>query len=239
MEAVMQLANSPVLWMLALASISIVLWQTWLYYKMAGDYVRHTHVLTREEIRTSMKVGIISTVGPAVAVFTVAVVLIGLVGGPITLSRIGVIGSAAFESLAASAGSGGTVGTPDFTFSLLATASWVMAIGGSGWLVTTFFLTKGLDATQEKMKASNPAMIRLVGSIAPFMVFFVMGYGECMKKINAPAPSFGVLGALIAGAVTMYGVNRIGASDQRLNWLREWSMGFAVIVSMITGTLID
>jgi fructose-specific phosphotransferase system IIC component len=48
-----------------------------------------------------------------------------------------------------------------------------------------------------------------------------------------------VLGALIAGAVTMYGVNRIGASNQRLNWLREWSMGFAVIVSMIIGTLID
>jgi hypothetical protein len=239
MEAVMQVANSPVLWILALASISIVLWQTWLYFKMAGDYVKHTHVITSEEIRTSMKVGVISTVGPAVAVFTVAVVLIGLIGGPITLSRIGVIGSAAFESLASSAGSGGTVGTPDFTFSLLATASWVMAIGGSGWMITTFFLTKGLDATQEKMKSSNPEMIRLVGSIAPFMVFFVMGYGECMKKIKAPAPSFGVLAALIAGAVTMYGVNKIGASSQRLNWLREWSMGFAVIAAMIIGTLID
>jgi hypothetical protein len=239
MDAVMQLANSPVLWILAFASISIVLWQTWLYYKMAGEYVKKTNVITRDEIRTSMKVGVISTVGPAVAVFTVAVVLIGLVGGPITLSRIGVIGSAAFESLTSSAGSGGTVGTPDFTFSLFATASWVMAIGGSGWLITTFFLTKGLDATQEKMKASNPEMIRLVGSIAPFMVFFVMGYGECIKKIKAPVPSFGVLAALITGAVTMYVVNRIGGSSKNLNWLREWSMGFAVIAAMIIGTLVD
>jgi hypothetical protein len=239
MEAIMQIANSPMLWIFAMGSISIVLWQTWIFYKITREYVEYTHVITPDEIRTSMKVGVISTVGPAVAVVTVAVVLIGLVGGPITLSRIGVIGSAAFESLASSAGSGGTVGTPDFTFSLLATASWVMAIGGSGWLITTFFMTKGLDEAQEKMKASNPAMIRLVGSIAPFMVFFVMGYGECIKKIMAPVPGFGVLGALIAGAVTMYGVNRIGASQPRLNWLREWSMGFAVIASMIIGSLID
>jgi hypothetical protein len=239
MEAVMQLANSPALWMLALASICIVLWQTWLYFKMAKDYVGDTGVMTQEEIKLSLKVGVICTVGPAIAVFTVAVVLIGLIGGPITLSRIGVIGSAAFESLTSSAGSGGTVGTPDFTFTMLATASWVMALGGSGWLITTFFLTKGLDKTQEKMKKSNPKMIPMVGSIAPFMVFFVMGYGEAMKKIKAETPTLGVLAALIAGAISMYGFNRLAHVSSKYNWLREWSMGFAIIIAMIVGTIVN
>jgi hypothetical protein len=239
MEAVMQLANSPVLWMLALASIFIVLWQTWLYYKMARDYVDETQVMTQEEIRKALKVGVIGTVGPAFAVFTVAVVLIGLIGGPITLSRIGVIGSAAFESLTSSAGSGGTVGTADFTFSMLTTAAWVMALGGSGWLITTFFLTKGLDKTQERMKKTNPKMIALVGSITPFMVFFVMGYGEAMKKITAKTPSYGVLAAAVIGALTMYIFNRIAGLDSRYNWLREWSMGFAIIAAMIVGVIID
>jgi hypothetical protein len=225
--------------MLALASICIVFWQTWLYYKMAKDYVRDTGVMTQEEIRKSLKVGVICTVGPAVAVFTVAVVLIGLIGGPITLSRIGVIGSAAFESLASSAGSGGTVGTQDFTFSMLTTASWVMALGGSGWLVTTFFLTKGLDKTQEKMKKANPKMIGMVGSIAPFMVFFVMGYGEAMKKINAETATYGTLAAVVVGAVAMYGFNRLAHVNSKYNWLREWSMGFAIIFSMIVGTIVD
>jgi len=239
MEAVMQLANSPMLWILAIASIAIVLWQTWLFYKMAKDYVRDTGVMTPEEIRKSLKVGVIGTVGPAVAVFTVAVVLIGLIGGPITLSRIGVIGSAAFESLSSSAGSGGTVGTPDFTYTMLATASWVMAIGGSGWLLTTFFMTKGLDTTQEKLKKANPKMIGLVGSITPFMVFFVMGYGEAMKKINAKTPTYGVLAAVIVGAIAMYGFNHLAKMNSRYNWLREWAMGFAIIIAMIVGTLID
>lgn len=239
MEEVMQLANSPVLWMLALASICIVLWQTWLYYNMAKDYVKDTGVMTQEEVHKALKVGVIGTVGPAFAVFTVAVVLIGLIGGPITLSRIGVIGSAAFEGLTSSAGSGGTVGTPDFTFSMLATASWVMALGGSGWLIATFFLTKSLDKTQEKMKKTNPKMIGLVGSITPFMVFFVMGYGEAMKKITAKTPTYGVLAAVVVGAFTMYIFNRIAGMDSKYNWLREWSMGFAIIAAMIVGIIID
>ncbi|MFV0436374.1 MAG: DUF5058 family protein [Desulfopila sp.] len=239
MEAVMQLANSPILWLLALACICIVLWQTWLYYRMAREYVRETGVLTPAEVRKALKVGVIGTVGPAFAVFTVAVVLIGLVGGPITLARIGVIGSAAFESLASSAGSAGTVGTSDFTFTMLATASWVMALGGSGWLVTTFFLTRGLDKAQERMKKTNPKMIALVGSITPFMAFFVMGYGLAIEKVAASTPAYGVLAATIVGAIAMYLFNRIAGRGSRYAWLREWSMGFAIIAAMIVGTIID
>lgn len=239
MEAVMKLANSPMMWILAFANVSVVVWQTWLYFKMAKDYVRDTEVMTHEEVKKALKIGVIGTIGPAVAVFTVAVVLIGLVGGPQTLARVGVIGSAAFESLTASAGSGGTIGKPDFTFSLLATATWVMALGGSGWLIATFFLTKGLDRTQEKMKKANPKLIALVGSITPFMVFFVMGYGEAMKKIGDKTPTYGVLAAVIAGAIATYGFNRLAKVSSSYNWLREWSMGFAIIIAMLAGTIID
>lgn len=239
MEAVMNLANQPMMWVLSFVSIGVVVWQSWLYYKMAKDYVDKTGVMTAEEIHKSLKIGVIGTIGPAIAVFTVAVVLIGLVGGPITLSRVGVIGSAAFESLTAAAGSGGKAGKPDYTFTLLATASWVMALGGSGWLVSTFFLTKGLDTTQEKMKKSNPRMIALVGSITPFMVFFVMGYQEAMKKIGDKTPTYGVLAAVVAGAISMYGFNSLAKVKSSYNWLREWAMGFAIIVAMIVGTIVD
>ena len=239
MEQVMAIANSPMLWILSLASISMVLWQTWLYYKIAKNYVRDTDVMTQEEINKCLTIGVISTIGPAVAVFTVAVVLIGLVGGPQTLARIGVIGSAAFESLAASAGSGGSVGTEEFTISLFTTATWVMAIGGSGWLVSTFFLTKSLDNAQEKMKQSNPAIIAFVGSMAPFMVFSVMGYGEVMKDISAETPSYGTLAALVAGAVTMLILNKIGHTKKGYRWLLEWAMGIAIIVAMIAGVIAD
>ena len=124
MESTMELANSPVMWILATLIVSVVIFQTIVFYKLAKNYVKDTNILTDKEIKIALKVGAVGTIGPAVAVFTVAVVLIGLIGGPITLSRVGVIGSAAFESLAASVGSAGTAGTLDFTPSMLATASW-------------------------------------------------------------------------------------------------------------------
>lgn len=237
MEQTMKLANSPILWILALASVSIVLWQTWIFFMMAKKYVRDTNILSKEEMNKAMKVGIISTIGPAVAIFTIAVVLIGLVGGPITLSRIGVIGSAAFESLSASAGSGNTVGTANFTETMLTTASWVMAVGGSGWLLVTFFLTKSLDMTKEKMKSANPALLAMIGSITPFMVFSVMGYDQVVKKLSAATPNYGTLAALVTGAVTMFIMNKLGQTEKG-KWLLEWGMGFAIIAAMIAGSLV-
>lgn len=237
MNMVLQLANTPILWILAFCSIFIVLWQTWVYYKVANHYVKSTQIMTKEEIHKALKIGVISTIGPAVAVFTVAVVLIGLVGGPLTLSRVGVIGSAAFESLSASAGSGNTVGTDQFTANLLTTAAWVMAVGGSGWLVVTFFITKSLDETQEKIKKSNPKMLALIGSITPFMVFAVMGYGQVEPKLTADNPTYGAAAALVAGAVVMLILTKMGQKKANLRWLLEWAMGFAIIAAMIAGVI--
>ncbi len=233
----MQMANSPVMWVLSIIIVSLVVVQSLIYYGMAKKYVKDTGVLTNEEVKKAMKIGSISTIGPAVAVFTVAVVLIGLIGGPITLSRVGVIGSAAFESLTASAGSGGTLGTENFTNSLLATASWVMTLGGAGWLVTTLLLTKGLDTTQKKLKSSNPVTIALVGSITPFMVFFVYALQDSLKVIQAENPSYGVPAAVITGAVSMFVLGRIARSGEKQAWLKDWAMGFAIILAMIVGSL--
>ncbi len=35
MEETLQIASSPVVWVLALSSIAVVLLQTWIYYRMA------------------------------------------------------------------------------------------------------------------------------------------------------------------------------------------------------------
>ena len=67
----------------------------------------------------------------------------------------------------------------------------------------------------------------------------MMTTGEAMKKINAETPTFGVLAALIAGAISIYGFNRLAHVSSKYNWLREWSMGFAIIIAMIVGTIVD
>lgn len=123
MEETLALANSPMMWILALSIIGVVVVQLIIFYRLARTMVKETNILTGHEVRSSFKVGAVSTIGPAMAVFAIAVALIAQVGGPITLSRVGVIGSAVFEMIAARIGSGGTVGTPEFTESMLASAS--------------------------------------------------------------------------------------------------------------------
>lgn len=244
MNETLAVANGPIPWILALAMISLVLVQTGLYVGLARRYVKDTGVLTKQEMSKAVKVGTIGTIGPAVAVFTVAVVLIGLIGGPVTLSRIGVIGSAAFESLTAAEGSGRTLGTGDFTLTLLATATWVMAFGGSGWLISTFLLTKPLDVAQERFKKTNPAMIGLIGAMAPFMVFFVMGYTESMNKIRGnPAEgipgTYGSLVSVIVGAVSMWAFIKLAHVSPKWAWVGEWAIGFAIILAIFAGVAVD
>lgn len=240
MTETLQIATSPIVWGLAVALIGLVLVQTWLFVRMANTYVRDTGVITRAEKVKALRVGTIATVGPAVAVFTVAIVLIGLIGGPITLSRIGIIGSAAFEGLTANAGSGDTLGTPTFTPTLLATAAWVMAFGGAGWLISTILLTKPLDTAQEKFQRTNPALIGLVGAMAPFMVFFVMGYEQSRNGIIAEeGANYGPLAAVVVGAVAMWGFIRVARTAPRWAWLGEWAIGFAIILAIAAGVIAE
>lgn len=239
MSETLKLATNPVVWAISLLMITLVLVQTGMFVGMAQKYVKDTGVLTKAEVGKALRVGTIATVGPAIAVFTVAIVLIGLIGGPITLSRVGIIGSAAFESLTANAGSGNTLGKPEFTPTLLATATWVMAIGGAGWLISTLLMTKPLDSAQEKFKMSNPRLIALVGAMAPFMVFFVMGYEQAAKGIAAKGgPDFGPLAAVVVGAAGMWFFSRLAKANPKLGWMGEWAIGFALILAIFAGVIV-
>lgn len=240
MTETMTLATSPVVWGIALGLIGLVLVQTVMFVMMANRYVKDTGVLTGRERAKALRVGTIATIGPAIAVFTIAIVLIGLIGGPITLSRVGIIGSAAFEGLTANAGSGDTLGTLEFTPTLLATATWVMSFGGAGWLISTILLTKPLDTAQEKFQQTNPALIGLVGAMAPFMVFFVMGYEQSMGGITAEGgANWGPLAAVVVGALGMWAFVRLAHRGPGWAWLGEWAIGFALVLAILAGVVAE
>ncbi|MGW8161728.1 MAG: DUF5058 family protein [Desulfobulbales bacterium] len=235
MEQTLVVANSSMMWILALALIGVVLLQVAIFFRIAWSYVKETQALSAHEINASFKVGAVSTLGPAMAVFAIAVALIAQIGGPITLSRVGVIGSAAYEFIAARIGSGGTVGTPEFTGSMLAAASWVMTLGGSGWLLVTLFTTKRLDTLQENANKMNPLIVAYMASFTPFIIFLTLTYKEVDKGMKAGSSA--QLVAVVTGGIVMWAVHFFAAKNEKLKWLREWAMGFAVVGAMITGSI--
>lgn len=239
MKETMNIANNPVMWFLAIVIVANVIIQSLIFYRLATKHVKNTNLLKPEQVKKAFKIGIIGTIGPAFAVFAVAVALIAQIGGPITLARIGIIGSAAFEMISAQIGSAGTAGTPDFTPAMLSSAAWVMTLGGAGWLIVVFFATKHIDSLQEKIKKTNPLTIAYMSVFAPFIIFFTLGYREVVNKgILKETIDLAPLAALIAGALSVVIVNKIVEKDSTKKWLKDWAMGFAVIAAMVVGTIV-
>lgn len=240
MNETMQIANSPVMWVLSILIVAIVVFQSIIFYRLAAKRVKTTGLLKQEQVKKALKIGVIGTIGPAFAVFAVAVALIAQVGGPLTFARVGIIGSAAFEIIAAQIGSGGTVGTAEFLPNMLSAAAWVMTLGGGGWLVVVFFATKHIDSLQEKFKKANPLTIAYMSVFAPFIIFFSLAYGEVINKgLLKETVDLAPLLALIAGGLSVVIINKIVEKDSSKKWLKEWAMGFSVIVAMVVGTLVS
>lgn len=235
MKDTLNLANNKFMWILAIVLIIIVILQTFIFYIITRKYVKKIHIISDKYIKKSLKIGFISSIGPAMAVFAIAVALIAQIGGPITLARVGVIGSASFEMISAKIGSGGTIGSELFTPKMLSTAAWVMVFGGSGWLLMALFATKHIDSINSKIKERNPLSISYMSTFAPFVLFFTLFYNEVSSNIYKG--SFKQLAAGITGALVIIIINTIVKKYKHLKWLKEWSMGFAVIFAMIIGSL--
>ena len=160
-----------------------------------------------------------------------------MVGGPVTLMRVGVIGSAVFEFVAADQGAramGAELGTDSYTLQAFTASVWVMTLGGMGWLLTTFFMTKSLDRAQDRMAVSNPTLIRAIGTATPIAIFFLLGANAAVDKtwltnITIAADD---LAAVATAAIAMVVLN---AAGKHRAWLREWSVGFALIAGLIAG----
>ncbi len=57
-----------------------------------------------------------------------------------------------------------------------------MTLGGMGWLVSTFLMTKSLDRTRDKLSVGNPQLIRALGTATPVAIFLMLGLGAAVAK---------------------------------------------------------
>ncbi|TPE51889.1 DUF5058 family protein [Amaricoccus solimangrovi] len=241
MDQVLRIANSPVLWLLATLIVGVVVAQALLYLRMTLSFSDRFRILTGEERRIVFKTATINSIGPAIAVFFVAVSLVAMVGSPVTLMRVGVIGSAIFEFVAADQGAraaGAQLGTDSFTLQAFTAAVWVMTLGGMGWLLSTFFMTKTLDRAQEKLSVSNPALIRAMGTATPVAIFFILGANAAVDKqwLSDITVAMDDLAAVAVSALCMVALHFAGRGRP---WLREWSVGLSLVAGLAAGYLVS
>lgn len=234
MEQVLKVANSFPIWIIAALVIGIVIFQAVVFISLASKTAPSVG-LTTLEVRSVVRTGAISSLGPSFAIIIVAISLITFLGNPVTLMRIGIVGSAPIETVGASLGAqaaGSELGSSTFTEQAFTTAVWVMCLGGMGWLLVTALFTKSLGKFQEKIsrKNSNVRLLSIVSTAAMIGAFGYFGAGQMIRGINETVV---FIAAFLVMPVIIWASNKF-----KMNWLREWSLGLVIVVGLSIGLLL-
>lgn len=219
-------AFHPVLWVTMAGVFAVILLQSIIYYRAivkAGSAVN----LTPHQVSQSVRSGAVAAIGPSLAVSLVAISLLPLFGTPAVLTRIGLVGSAAFDVAAAgmAAGTqGAELGGPTYTQKIFAIGFGAMTLGGLAWMLSALILTPIMAKGDQTLRKVDPTIMLIVPGAAMLGAFFTLTLAE------APKSSVHLVMLLVSGA-TM-GLCLLGAHYLKKPWLREWGLGIAVLVSL-------
>ncbi|WP_430506282.1 DUF5058 family protein [Haloparvum sp. PAK95] len=231
--AYMDIANSRWLWLSTLPVVAIVLLQATIFLRRAWTDGKEMG-LSDEQLKSGFKTGVISAIGPSVAVLVGMLALIATVGGPVAWMRLTVIGSVAFELPAAELGVsqfGYSLGDGDITEEAYATAVWTMTLGGTGWLLVSAFGTPYMEQARQKLGNGKETLIPIISSAAMLGAFAYFLTGE----VVAGTPE---TGSVAAGGLAMLLILQV-ADYRDIEWLREWALGTAMMVGLLVGIAIQ
>ena len=235
-QEVAEVVQGPVMWVLSVLTVSIVIVQAVLIYRLTRRFAKKEGIITDAEIRTSMKAGAITAIGPSFAVFILGLSMVKLMGAAITLMRVGIIGSVDTEMIAASLGSavaGVTLGANDLTMRALAAALFSMAIMSLGHLLIPPLIARGLGKPIQRIIAPEDGKVGKVtiifGAVFPLVYFVILAATQISQGLDR-------VFVMALSAAVMVALNRVG-KEKNIKWLKEWAMGIAVLAGIICGPL--
>lgn len=221
------IAEAPILWIAAIGVFLVITVQSVVYLRAAMRAAPDAG-MSRAELTAALRTGAVSALGPSLAVVFIAISLLPVFGTPAVLARIGLIGSASFETLSAQTASetlGVELGGPGYDDAAFALVLFTMSVGGAAWMVTTLVFTPLLRRADRRVRALNPAVMAIVPSAGMITAFSYLGLTETAKS-NVHLITFGT------GAAVMVVLHVLGAR-LRMRWIKEWALGIAMLCALI------
>ncbi|MDD4552144.1 MAG: DUF5058 family protein [Aminobacterium sp.] len=240
-EAVLRAANDWVVWAIAIAIVVIVLIQSLLYIRLSFSTAERIG-FPKEKCVQGLRAGAISAIGPSIAVFIVMVGMMSVVGGPITWLRLSIIGAAPTELTAATVGAealGVKFGSADYDIQALATSWWTMTINGTGWLLVTALFTHKLEGLREKIGGGDAKWLAIVSGGAMLGCFGFLNSRNIMAGFKGlQAGTAGGGGPLYAAIGGLLGMVLMLTLAKKLTWLREYTLGIAMLIGMAVAVIL-
>ncbi|TDU20601.1 DUF5058 family protein [Arthrobacter sp. JUb115] len=223
--------NSPFLWFCALGVFAVIFVQTILYVRAAKAAAPHVDMPVRE-VKEAFRAGAVASIGPSLSVVLVAIALLALFGTPAVLVRIGLIGSASTETASANLAAqsmGSMLGGDTYTQQVFAVAFMAMSLSGGMWMLCTLLLTPVLKRGGKSLAKRNPAAMALIPTAALLGAFSMLTIAEIPKS------SIHMTLVLISAA--SMALFLFLAKVLQAKWLKEWALGFAILISITAGYL--
>ena len=245
---IMQIANSPVLWVACAVPVCFVVFQAILFLRGARKAANKMGI-EKHRVKSAIKSSAITSIGPSIVVLSGMLSLLVTVGAPVGWMRLSMIGSVMFESIAAGLGTasvGVTLGTDDMTSEAFGMAIWTMILCSIGWVIWATFSANKMDKIEKKVSGGNAGTLTSIASFAVIGVFAAMCASHLAKPgyLIALATDAATLGAAwhnclacVLGIVIMFVLNTI-ATKKDIKWLKEWALTITILAAMIITALV-
>lgn len=230
----LELANSPLMWFSATLAISIVVFQSVLFFKKSLKAAKELGI-TQEQINKAIKSSAISSIGPSIVILVTMISLIVSMGAPVSWMRLSFIGSVNYEAMAAGFGAQ-AMGTTleNLTPVAFACGVWVMICGSLGWLIFTLLFTDKMNKVNNLMSKGNSKILPIISSGAMLGAFANLASGNFFSSEGNFAFGGAPAIATIVGCFLMMLFTKI-AKDKNISWLREWAFAIAMFAGMFVG----
>lgn len=224
MEEVLKVANSMGVWITAAPIVIITLVQVLLYYRQIYQAAEAVN-LKPEQLSQAFRTGMVTSIGPVIAIFIIMVGLMSVIGAPMAWMRLSVIGAAPTELTAATLGAdamGVKFGGEGYDLNAMAVSWWTMAINGVGWLLLVGLFAHKLEAVRIKAGGGDTKWLGILSTAAMIGVFGYLN-SRNMAKISGPFV------AAVTGAVSMVILLQVA---KKMPQFKEYTLGVAMLIGM-------
>lgn len=229
-----EICNAPWLYIFVAVILIGCLAQTLLMMKKAWKHLRGKG-FTNAQIMVGLRNGIIVSIVPTIPVIIVFLSLLPLLGAPLPWLRLSVIGSATFESMAASAGVssvGETLAVGGYTIAGWIAACWVMSIGGSSSIVWSTLAIKPISKLYKSAEKVNLKLVMIIGTgcLMGVMAYATVSFGLGSIKDNGVV----FISSFVVGAILV----ALGKKLPKQKWINDFLMAICMIIGMVVACIV-
>lgn len=221
------IANSRLLFIMVAAVIAVVFIQSVIFFIIA--WKRGIALgMSRKKMVDAVRSSAIFSVVPSLPILLALVAMVPVLGLPFPWLRLGVIGSAPYELLAANIGAQSMgvqgLGQSGYTAQVFVNSMWIMSVGILWSPVIFLLFAKRLQRGMSNMKKSDSKWLEIL--IASLF------FGMLSVFIGQPIVNGGIeLATILSSAAIMFAltllIRRFG-----IDWLSNFSLSIAMIASM-------